>query len=338
MRVTRPAVLLCLVATAACQPAPRESPSVSPSPITFSVIGEGPVIEPADYGAAYLLPGGTVFRDGTTHLFAVAFSADADERARVLHLTSGDGVTWSGDPEASVLEDFGLELDRVGGVPASAYVADDGTWTMYGGGRLPGGVRTVAWRATAPDPGGPWTAHPSPILEPASSGWDNAIVDHPSVVATADGYLLAYGGAGLAAPNRSRIGMATSDDGVSWTRVDATIEGADDAHALGPDACGIDARTMVEPHVLSVGTHLLLVFDVMVEGTDTNMQIVTATSPDGRAWTCASGTESLGSEDFPGRPAIHSFAVIDEPGGSPSLLVEVLGQGSSTLWLARADG
>jgi hypothetical protein len=67
------------------------------------------------------------------------------------------------------------------------------------------------------------------------------------------------------------------------------------------------------------------------------MQIVTATSQDGIAWTCPSGTESLGSEDFPGRPAIHSFAVIDEPDGSPSLLVEALGVDRSSLWLARAD-
>ena len=105
------------------------------------------------------------------------------------------------------------------------------------------------------------------------------------------------------------------------------MEGADDAHALGPDACGIDARTMVEPHLL------------MIEGTDTDMQIVTATSSDGRAWTCPSGsTDSLGSDDFAGRPGIHSFTVLDTPDEPLSMLVEVLGQDSSTLWLARTAG
>ena len=260
------------------------------------------------------------------HLYPVAFSADPSERPRVLHLVSDDGVAWSGDPDASVLEDFALELDEIGAIPSWAFVDADGTWIMLGGGRLPGGTRPIAWRATSPGPDGPWTAHPEPILEPSASGWDSAIVDHPTVIPTADGFLMAHGGAARGAPNRNRIGLATSDDGVTWTRVDATMDGADDEHALGPDACGIDARTMVEPHLLAVDSGQLLVFGVMPEGSDTDMRIVTAMSSDGRAWTCASGADSLGSDDVPGGRSIHSFAVLPDPDGAPSLLVEILGQ------------
>ena len=148
---------------------------------------------------------------------------------------------------------------------------------------------------------------------------------------------MAYGGAAEADPNRNRIGLATSQDGASWTRIDAAMDGADDAHALGPDACGIDARTMVEPHLLTVEDGHQLVFGVMAEGSDTNLQILSAKSSDGRAWTCASGGESLSSDDVPGRRSIHSFAVIDHRDGPPSPLIEVLGEDSSTLWLARAD-
>ena len=341
MQIRSWAASLCILPIVGCQPAAGESPSPAPSadaPITFAVVGDAPVIDPADYGAAYLLPGATVVHDGTVHLFAVAFFADPSERPRVVHLVSDDGVAWTGGPEASVLDDFGLELDGVGPVPSSAFVADDGTWVMVGGGRLPGGQRSTVWRATAPGPDGPWTAHPVPILEPAPSGWDTAIVDHPSLVEGPDGELMAYGGADLPAPNRNRIGLATSDDGVTWTRIDATMDGADDAHALGPDACGLDARTMVEPHLLAVGGGHLLVFGVMPEGSDTDMQIVSATSTDGRTWTCASGHEALGSDDIPGGRSIHSFAVLDHPDQPPTLLIEVLGDDHSTLWLGRAVG
>lgn len=331
--------MLCLLPVLGCQPATSERALPSPSAeatIAFEMVGDGPVIDPTDYGAAYLLPGATVVADGVMHLYAVAFSADPSEPPRVLHLVSDDGISWSGDADASVLGSVELELDGVGAVPSSAFVTDDGTWVMVGGGRLPGGTRPIAWRATAPGPDGPWTAHPEPILEPSPSGWDSAIVDHPSVIPTADGELMAYGGAAGSSPNRNRIGFATSEDGVTWTRVDATMDGADDGTALGPDACGIDARTMVEPHLVTVGGAHLLVFGVMPEGSDTDMQIVTATSSDGRAWTCASGADALGSDDMPGGRSIHSLAVIDHPDGPPRLLLEILGDNQSTLWLARA--
>ena len=113
-----------------CQPAAMESPVPAPSaqtPITFSIVGDAPVIDPADYGAAYLLPGAAVVDDGTVHLYPVAFSAEASEQPRVLHLVSDDAVTWSGDADASVLDGFALELDEVGPVPSSAFVAEDGT-------------------------------------------------------------------------------------------------------------------------------------------------------------------------------------------------------------------
>ena len=333
--------MVCLVPVVACQAqtpsATEHPPEPSEAPITFSVVGDAPVIEPADYGAAYLLPGAAVVHDDTYHLYPVAFYADPGEAPRVLHLVSEDGTSWTGDPSASVLEDFQIELDDVGAVPSSAFVDDDGTWVMYGGGRLPGGTTPIVWRATAPGPDGPWTAHPEPILVPDREGWDSAITDHPGVLATADGYLMGYGGAGIGSPNRNRIGFATSTDGISWTRVAATLDGADDDQALGPSACGVEARTMFEPHLLPTDGGQVLVFGVMVEGQDDAMQILTATSADGVTWTCASGDDVLESGDIPGAPGLHSFVAVEDDGAT-IVLIEVLGEASSALWLARADG
>ena len=341
MRITRLSVLPCFVALVACQStAPPEASTAASTTetIRFGVVGDGPVIDPADYGASYLLPGATVVEAGTMHLWTVAFFADPAETPRVLHLTSTDGVTWDGDADASVLDDFALELDGVGPVPSAAFIDGDGTWVMVGGGRRAGGVQPVIWRATAPGPDGPWVAHPDPLLEPEAGGWDSAIVDHPTVLRTGDGYLMAYGGASRAFPNRNRIGFATSDDGITWTRADAHLDGADDDQALGPDACGIDARTMVEPHLLPTEAGgQLLVFGVMLEGSDTDLQLLTATSADGRTWTCTPGVEGFGSDDIPGGPGLHASAVIGVPDGPPILLVEVLGDDSSSLWLVRPD-
>lgn len=337
MHLRRWAVTLCFVPVVGCQPA-AEEPTEEPTaePIAFEFVGEAPVIDLTHEGIPYLLPGATVVHDGTVHLYGVAFYADPAEEPRVLHLASDDGgATWDGDTTASVMEDFAIELDGVGPVPSSAFVGDDGTWVMVGGGRLPGD-RPVIWRATAPGPDGPWTAHATPILEPSADGWDAASVDHPTILATDAGeLLLAYGGATTGTPNRSRIGFATSADGVGWTRIDGTMDGADDANALGPDACGIDARTMVEPHLLTLDGAQLLVFGLMAEGSNSDMQVLTATSTDGRTWTCASGDDSLSAADVPGERSIHSLAVIADADGPPSLLLEVLDDDHSTLWLAR---
>ena len=330
--------MVCLVSVVSCQgPATSGDPNEpSEAPLAFSVVGDAPVIEPHDFGADYLLPGAAVVHEGTHHLFPVAFFADpADGPPRVLHLTSEDARAWTGDPSASVLENFAIELDGNGAVPSSALVADDGTWVMYGSGRLPGGTDPIVWRATAQDADGPWTADPEPVLVPDGDGWDGAITDHPGVLPTEDGYLMAYGGAAAATPNRNRIGFASSTDGVSWTRLPATLEGADDDQALGPDACGRDARSMIEPHLLATEDGNLLIFGVMLEGERDAMEILAATSPDGAQWTCARGEDALASDDFPGAPGIHSFVAF-EADGAALMLVEVLGDTSSELWLIRA--
>jgi hypothetical protein len=328
--------MVCLVPAVACQaPVVEESTPATDTPTTFEVVGDEPVIDPADYGAAYLLPGAAVIHEGTYHLYPVAFYADAAETPRVLHLTSSEGETWAGDASASVLEDFPIELDDTGAVPSSAFVDEDGSWVMYGGGRRTGGTDPIVWRATAPGPEGPWTAHPEPVLEPDGDGWDGAITDHPSVVPTDDGYLMGYGGASITAPNRNRIGLATSTDGLSWTPVSATLHGADDGEALGPSACGVEARTMFEPHLLSTEEGYSLVFGVMLRDEDDAMQILTATSPNGVDWTCPRGADAVASDDFPGGPGLHSFVAVDD-GAAGFLLVEVLGDDRSTLWLARS--
>lgn len=336
---TQSALFACFVAVVSCQAPATQSETADASPAelpALEVVGDGPVIVPEDFGAAYLLPGAAVKQDGTYHLYPVAFDADPSQPPRVLHLTSEDGTTWTGDADASVLDDLALELDDIGAVPSSAFIDADGTWVMYGGARQPGGSQPIIWRATAPGPDGPWIAHPDPVLEPSDGGWDGRITDHPTVIPTDSGYLMAYGGASHDHPNRGRIGLATSADGITWTRIAGALAGADDDQAFGPSACGIDARSMIEPHLLAADGGHRLIFGAMVTGSDDVMQVGAASSGDGLEWTCSPNEPIFGPEHFPLSPSLHSFVAFNDE-TSTTMLVEVLGDGRSDLWLARAQ-
>jgi hypothetical protein len=177
--------------------------------------------------------------------------------------------------------------------------------------------------------------HPEPVLTPSADGWDSAITDHPSVLRSDNGYLMSYGGAGGAQPNRNRIGLARSPDGITWTRQTAMLPEADDADALGPVGCGIDARTMFEPELIKLDEGLRLLFGAMV-GDD--MVIGAADSADGRTWACAADGPLLEPADFGGPgTGLHSYVVVrDAPAGT--MLVEVLSNGASDLWLVLPDG
>jgi predicted GH43/DUF377 family glycosyl hydrolase len=105
----------------------------------------------------------------------------------------------------------------------SALIEDDGTWVLYfrtweSGGTL---ARSSMGRATAPDPDGPWTPDPERVLQPGPQGsWDDVQAAPGSVLKTDDGYVMFYAG------NKKAVGMATSTDGITWTKYnDPTTSG-----------------------------------------------------------------------------------------------------------------
>lgn len=305
------------------------APTVVSNPIELVLSGAEPVIPHGLVDSTYLLAGASTRFDDMSHLWVVAFAQGGGASPRIRHLTSTDGLTWTPDAKPVEVDDQ-LGFDDIGPIPSSVLVDDDGTWLMYGGGRLDGTSRQIIWRATAPGPDGPWQMHPEPVLAPADTGWDTELTDHPSVVRTADGYLMAYGGAGRGQRNRNRIGVARSADGIDWIRQLATLPEADDSEALGPFACGMAARTMFEPELIEVATGFRLLFGVMV-GDD--MLLGAADSSDGRTWTCAIEGTVLQPTQFGTRSTgLHSYVVVrGDPAGS--VLVEVLSGDASDLWL-----
>jgi len=133
--------------------------------------------------------------------------------------------------------------------PSSAVIADDGTWMLFFNTSGLDGRRSsgLIGRATAPGPEGPWIIDPEPALVPGDDGeWDDLSVRNPYVIADDGGYRMYFAGDSGdrdAHPDR-QIGMATSDDGETWTKH------RDPVFTFGAEGAWDEIRTY-EPVVLA---------------------------------------------------------------------------------------
>jgi hypothetical protein len=317
-----------LLALTACAPDPgaTASPSGSasqPAAGSIELISDGPVLEASDLGDGHygaILSAAYFEADGLRHAYVVGFGDDRGDQD-VFHATSSDGLAWEVDPNPP-FEQLGLELSPPGPIPGSVVQADDGTWVMYlWGVPAPQLEGAVIWRATAPTPGGPWVADPEPVLLLGESGaWDDLALDFPAVVPMGGGYLMLYGG--IDGTETTSIGVAISDDGITWHK--------DPEPALVADSCGKPgARYAAQPRLIAGQDGYLLLFD---QDRETHL----ATSPDGHAWTCAGPEPLLVATDVPGGQGIHTIAAT-EVEGEVSVLIESLIDGGSELWLGKLE-
>ena len=310
---------------------PNPSPALPVGePMAVRVVGDGPVIEggvdgPEGYPNDY--PGAIVRdTDGTYHLYVAWFAAAPGDEI-VTHSTSTDAVDWDVGTEP-VYEDLGLDMRYPGPMPAEALLVDD-TWVMYGWGASIGAQRAdESWRATAPDPTGPWTVDPAMTLEAGETGgWDGGGAVASAVVATPDGYLLWYEGY-PERPGPESIGLATSRDGLAFTKE------ADPAIPAG--ACGSAPDAAVfQPNVLTTEGGYLMLFGGLEEAGGPT-KVFGATSPDGLAWSCAGDGPLPGLEQFSGSNYVHTFQTFDRD-GQPAVLLEILRGDHTELWLAEID-
>lgn len=149
-------------------------------------------------------------------LFHMFYIGCGREVCKVGHATSIDGLDWSRDENNPVFVPDEA-IAPAGEVLHAKVFLDGDTWVML---FLPvikeGQFPPMAMRATAPDPGGPWTVDTEPVLTAGKAGeWDCCTPWVHSVVPTPDGYFLYY------SPSTSGgIGLATSRDGHQWTKYD----------------------------------------------------------------------------------------------------------------------
>jgi hypothetical protein len=321
------------------------SPSVSPAPSASAaaavgpaprvrILGDEPVLrgKGGPDGHLYVLPGAAIEHEGVVHVFLVWFAEEPGTQI-VTHAFSADGRTWTVDPKPAYT-DLDLGLGPPGPIPADVMVRPDGTWVLYGWGEPVASARTfVSWRATAPGPDGPWSAQR--ILEPGgSSAWDNRSVAVTSVLETPGGFELYYEGASRLAGSKSRIGRATSDDGIAWTRTSPPGSDPGGGPVLEPGQCAdTSTNTVTMPNVTTTPEGRLMLFT----GFRANLAVVgAASSADGIGWTCAGTDPVVTRDDLPGSEGIHTVELFERTSG-PALLVESLGDRTSDLWLAELD-
>ena len=317
-------------------PAPTARPTPVPTPTPVPILSsqllsdehviDGAMLSPDDpdhYGATL---SASYFSDGDAHhAYVVGFGPNPGDQ-QPFHATSADGVEWTvnaGDPLAALESAF----SPPGPVPGTVLHPTDDEWVMYLWGTpspLVNGAEI--YRATAADPGGPWTVDEEPVVPLGEPGEvDDLGLDFPAVLPTDEGWFMLYGANGGDRPHTARILLATSPDGITWEKQGRVIE---------PQDCGgadIDFTAM--PRLFADAGGGFLAFAEM--GND----VFALRSNDAIDWTCQE------EPVFPismieGGDRVHTYAAGRNPEGGINLMVESLftspdGVVTSNIWAAE---
>jgi predicted GH43/DUF377 family glycosyl hydrolase len=216
-------IVFFIAGCAASTPAPTPTPAVTstPRPILFDTpkfvfLGNDPGVpivmhNPSpDINNLYINPGGVLFHEDKFHMFFNSFTSWPGV-VEVGYMTSEDGYSWQMVQDAPVFTTDQIPYGEGKADVSSVIVMDDGTWAMYfhtvGGGEI--------GRATAASPLGPWIVDAEPVLKPATQAWDQHELGWPSVVKDGSGFRMYYG---AQTKDGYAIGLATSTDGIHWTK------------------------------------------------------------------------------------------------------------------------
>ncbi|NLF74068.1 MAG: hypothetical protein GX573_00100 [Chloroflexi bacterium] len=252
-----------------------------------------------------------VFRDGLYHMF---YCGDLDGwlGAAIGYATSTDGLVWEKVGTTPVFEADGTGFDSAA-VVTSFVMVDGDTWVLYylGQSSYASMRGSGIGRATAPQPTGPWTRAEEPVLGPGGEGeWDEPAIDMGSVILTDEGYVMYYTGGDLLSLTDLAIGMATSPDGITWTKYDdpATTEPpyAESDPVLQPGLEGWDMTCLLAGGVRQAADEWEMVYSGKGKdenGASTAFQLGYATSDDGIHWTKYKGNPILTPEDDRAEPA-----------------------------------
>jgi predicted GH43/DUF377 family glycosyl hydrolase len=203
----------------------------------------------------------------------LALQADGGPEGGSLAATirAGGGKVWTryrGNPVVDVRLSGNWDAAKVSD---PAVLKEAGAYRMWYAGA---GERPQIGLALSGD-GITWRAFGDrPVLGVGEAGrWDSAAVTEPTVLLAPDGYRMYYAGADGSA---WRIGLATSPDGVTWTKRDAPV--------LEPGAAGaFDAGGPRSPHVYFDGSRYRLWY-VATDGVTSETRLGLAYSRDGLHW------------------------------------------------------
>ncbi|MBC7879570.1 MAG: hypothetical protein H7Y59_20570 [Anaerolineales bacterium] len=295
----------------------------TPEPQTFlNVFGDEPIVSKGSSGTwddRFTDPGAVVFYDGVFHMFRNGFRG-FPATSQVGYVTSPDGYTWTKQGDEPVFETKDVAYAKIAMYASSALVEEDGTWVIYfytwDSSSFPGS--SVIGRATATDPNGPWVADEQPVLLLGASGeWDERQVLAPHVIQTDDGYIMYYSGSNNA--GRQQVGMATSSDGIQWTKYNdpATTEAPtiESDPVFQPGESGSwDANSVHQPRVFETAQGWVMIYRGTKDKSGNTMALGLATSDDGIHWNRSAVNPVFIPSDIPGAAYFwfHNALLVDD--------------------------
>lgn len=195
----------------------------SPVPLKFTAYEHNPILIPGEPGAwddLFLWIPQVVHYDSVFYLFYLG--GNVSGRMAVGLAISKDGLHFIKHNNNPVLapDEEGFGSYTVG--PGIVLQRDSAWWMYYNAQNIaafaPG--RAVG-RAIATSLTGPWVKDKMPVISSGSKGeWDAGFIIPTSVLTLSDGTLMMFysGGEDIAFFNNFYLGMATSPDGIIWTK------------------------------------------------------------------------------------------------------------------------
>ena len=271
-------------------------------PAEWEPVSEEPLAtagESGTWNSVYNEPGDVVYIDGEYHLFTTGFPGFPAESG-IGYLISDDGINYEWVSEDPIIKTEDVPYAEVAIDTGSVIVEEDGTWVLYftvfNSANWPRIAGTIG-RATTDDPAGTWEISEAPILEASGEegAWDEAMVAYPTVLQMDDGYRMYF--VGQDAEGAELLGMATSEDGITWEKeTDPVFE---------PEG----AINFMINQVVFDGERYLLAYKNSYDS------ISVVSSEDGLSWDVADAVETLSPADFDAFVALGfiSLTVVERP-------------------------
>jgi predicted GH43/DUF377 family glycosyl hydrolase len=211
------------------QPTPTQIPTETPPSIQFNLVPyeDNPIIEmgaEGEWDQFQVIAGQVVISDNLFHMF---YSGSGKDMHGIGYAVSTDGREFTKHNANPIFQPDGEGFDAIGTSFATPLVMED-TWMLFYNGSAEGEV-IPGWKyagssiglTTAPEPTGPWTPGQLVLNAGGNGEWDAGLVIPSRVIATEDGYIMYYtGGPDQTEPVRWMCGMASSSDGINWTKYD----------------------------------------------------------------------------------------------------------------------
>jgi predicted GH43/DUF377 family glycosyl hydrolase len=265
----------------------------------------GPVLDHGQPGSAdsFAALDPSVMKDGQT--WKMWYTGDDSNRKRVAYATSQDGITWTKGGRVISPEDPNVSANLAEGAFSPTVWKDGSSYRMALVGRkfVSGTTyQTKLINASSSD-GISWNPGSIALNQGGTSTkFDFSNLNSPYVLPDGNGFKLWYSGNSIDANGNfhTRIGLATSSNGNSWSKVNGAAAGSS-VLDIGTLGTAFDSRSASGLSVTKPAAATFVGVYSGTRGSDFKPRLGEATSSDGSAWTKVPliGGDRVGGEVLP---------------------------------------